>query len=322
MEAGLLPTLTQVEYIIAVADHRHFGKAAKACHISQPTLSQQIQKAEELLGVVLFDRVQKPVKLTPEGQRFLEQARTVLREYRRLLELARAVTGELAGTFRLGIIPTVAASLVPLFVQRFAAKYASAELYIEEMQTESILRDLREDRIDAAVMATPLPAHTLHEDPLYYEPFHLYASPGHPILRKKALGPQDLDGAELWLLQDGHCFRDQVIRFCSIAPETPPVLKNVHFQSGSLDTLRSLVKQGHGYTLIPAMMASFLGKEERKAHVRSFATPTPAREISLVYRRDHWKVTLAKALRQTILESLPPEVSKQKKPTLHVLELC
>jgi LysR family transcriptional regulator, hydrogen peroxide-inducible genes activator len=315
-------TLTQLEYLVAVADHRHFGKAAYACHVSQPTLSQQVQKVEEDLGLLIFDRTKKPVMLTPEGEAFLEQSRLILREHKRLFEIAKSKTGELEGEFRLAIIPTVAATLIPGFIAHFARKYPKVELYIEELTTEAILESLGRDKLDAGILATPLPQHGFEEVPMYYEPFKLYLSKGHPLLTKKECLKEDLLGEGLWLLRDGHCFKDQVLRYCAIDESSSPHFKNIHFQSGSLDTLRRLVQEGHGYTLIPAFMTTYMTKPEIEAHVRPFRSPEPAREISLVTRRRHWKSGMIEALRKSIAANLPKEAKELKKEKLELLDVC
>lgn len=317
-----MPSLIQLEYIAAVADHRHFGKAARACHVTQPTLSQQIRKVEDDLGILLFDRIKKPVVVTPEGGAFLDQARLILREHKRLKEIATAHSGEVAGAFRLAVIPTVAASLVPQFLEHFASRYPKVELLIDELKTESILEELKQDKLDAGIMATPLPSGGFEETPLYLEPFKLYVSKGHPLGRKATCAKGDLDGSDIWLLSDGHCFKDQVARYCSLPGDPGPAFRNVRFQSGNLDTLRRLVRQGHGYTLIPAFMTTYMSEAEVKAHVRSFAAPEPARRISLVSRRGHWKAAIAKALRESIARTLPEAVRKAAPGKLEILDLC
>ena len=210
-----MPSLIQLEYIAAVADHQHFGKAARACHVTQPTLSQQVMKVEENLGITLFDRIKKPVVLTPEGEIFLDQARLILREHKRLKEMVRSNSKEVSGTFHLAIIPTVAGTLIPRFIEPFAKKFPKVELYIDELTTESILEGLKQDRLDAAIMATPLPNESLQEMPLYYEPFKLYLAKNHPLLKKATCSKKDLDG-------NGLCFCATVIasriRWSAIAP--------------------------------------------------------------------------------------------------------
>jgi LysR family hydrogen peroxide-inducible transcriptional activator len=318
-----MPTLTQLEYVLAVDKHRHFGKAAAACHISQPTLSQQIQKLEDELGLIVFDRIQKPVIPTEAGARFVEQAKAVVREHAKLVHLAKQGALGVSGDFRLGVIPTVASDLIPLFVSRFAQDYPHAELTIEELKTDTILSELRADRLDAGILATPLAQTGFKTHPLYYEPFTLYLSKEHPLLSKTALSADDLDGSEMWMLNDGHCFRNQVANFCALPrSQQDGVLKNVHFESGSLDTLRALVAGSKGYTMLPALMTRRMSEAERKRHVRAFKAPLPTREISLVYRRDHWKLDLIAAIEKSISQSLPPELSARKQSGQKILEIC
>jgi LysR family hydrogen peroxide-inducible transcriptional activator len=320
-----MPTLTQLEYAIAVEKHRHFGKASAACHVSQPTLSQQIQKLEDEVGIILFDRIQKPVIPTDAGARFLDQAKVVLRENERLLHLVQgSKDGQLVGQFRLGIIPTVSSHLVPRFIQRFAKAHPKADLFIEEMKTQTILHELRNDWLDGGILATPTAEGGFKEHPLYYEPFYLYGSQNHPILKKATLTADDLEAGQMWLLQDGHCFKDQIANFCAlpIGGAAPCVLGNVHFESGSLDTIRNLIRMTEGYTLIPALMLDSIPAAERKAHVRAFKAPMPTREISLVYRRDHWKLDYISALEKSIAASLPDDLSQSKNAKMNILKIC
>ncbi|NUM89595.1 MAG: hydrogen peroxide-inducible genes activator [Bdellovibrionales bacterium] len=317
-----MPSLTQLEYALAVERLRHFGHAAKACHVSQPTLSQQFQKLEDEVGVMLFDRLQKPVLPTPEGKRFLEQAKAVVREHQKLLHVSRQErAGEPVGEFRLAVIPTVASCLVPLFVEEFARKYPKVELSLDEMKTETLLSELRLDRIDGGILATPVEGATpsLKIHPLYYEPFDLYAAPHHPILKKKLLSSDDLEADQLWLLSEGHCFRNQVLDFCALPRSDHPLLGNIRFQGGSLDTLVRLVDQSKGYTLLPSLMRKTLGRTGR---LRPFRPPVPSREVSFVYRRDHWKLDVIAALENTIRACLPKEVNVERPKNFQVLEVC
>ncbi len=317
-----MPTLTQLEYALAVEKHKHFGKAARACHVSQPTLSMQIQKLEDELEIVLFDRIQKPVIATTKGREILEQAKQIIREHEKLMHIAKKDTDIISGDFRLAIIPTVASSLIPIFAHEFAKHFPQVNLYLEEFKTETILEELRNDRLDGAIMATPLKEEGLKEHPLYYEPFLLYISQEHPLLRKKLIREEDLDGSELWLLKDGNCFRDQVVRFCSILPEHDTVLRNVHFQGGSLETLKNIVQKSKGYTLIPSLMTNFLSREETDKHVRAFHSPVPTREISLVYRRDHWKIQIIQAIEELVKAVVPPQMKEKSAKNQMILEFC
>lgn len=302
-----MPSLTQIEYIVAVEKLRHFGKAAKACHISQPTLSMQIQKVEEEIGFPLFDRLQKPVLPTEKGRRFIDQAKVLAHEHQKLLEISRMDEKEISGEFRLGIIPTLAAYVIPLFIEEFSKRYPRVRLMIDEMKTGGIIDALRDDRLDAGILATPLGEAGLKEKPLFYEPFQLYLSPKHSLLKKKKITQEDLDGGQMWLLQDGHCFRNQIVRFCSLRGKGG-AFKNVHFEGGSLETLRHIVKNSCGYTLIPQLLAASLPSEEKRDHVREFEKPVPTREVSLIYRRDQWKLDILQVLEKTLLEKTPPEL--------------
>ncbi|MBY0315045.1 MAG: LysR family transcriptional regulator [Bdellovibrionales bacterium] len=316
-----MTTLAQIEYVLAVDKYRHFGKAAEACRVAQPTLSLQIQKLEDELGIIVFDRVQKPIVPTPEGAMFIEQAKVVLKEHQKLIQVSKTHKGEVSGEFHLGIIPTVSTYIIPLIVSKIAAKYPLVSLFIEELKTATILEDLKADRIDGAILATPTHVQGLKEHPLYYEPFYLYLSKNHPLLKKKIITDKDIDQSQLWMLQDGNCFKDQVANYCSLPDTETPVLANIHFQSGSLETLKHVVQKNSGYTMIPAMMADYFSSEDKK-YIREFKTPSPTREISFVYRRDHWKIDVIDAIKKTVLEVVPNEMKAFDKKQYMRLDFC
>jgi LysR family transcriptional regulator, hydrogen peroxide-inducible genes activator len=307
-----MASLTQLEYVLAVEKYRHFGQAATACNISQPTLSQQIQKLEDELSIIVFDRIQKPIVPTDEGKRFIDQAKVVLREHARLIHGTRRGSTGLSGEFRLAVIPTVATYLIPLFLRDFSESCPNVELYIEELKTESIVAELRNDKLDGAILATPLPQQGFKEHPLYYEPFSLYATKGHPLLKRRSISAKDLEANQMWMLKDGNCFKAQVSTYCSINPDQDSVFPNIHFQSGSLDTLCKVIQKNHGYTLIPSLMTTLMNAGEVRAFVRPFASPAPSREISFVYRRDHWKLEIIQALKNCVRRSLPESVSAKR----------
>lgn len=318
-----MPSITQLEYALAVDQHRHFGRASAACGISQPTLSLQLGKLEDELGIMLFDRHHKPIVPTPSGIPFLEQARTVVREYQRLQYLAgRQKGGAPGGPFRLGIIPTISSHLLPLFIGRQSQSFSAVELTIEELKTESIIEALNHDRLDGAILATPLNQSGFKEHVLYYEEFYLYCSQGHPLLKKKSIRVEDLDGSEMWMLKDGHCFKNQVVNFCSIDASADSVFRNIHFQGGSLETLRNLVKRHRGYTMIPSLMLGQMEAAERRDLVRPFGPLRPTREVSFVYRRDHWKLEIIRGIEDSIRASLPSDVSLKRLKHQEVLEIC
>lgn len=193
-------------------------------------------------------------------------------------------------------------------------------LFIEELKTETIISELKNDHLDGAILATPLGESGMKEHPLYYEPLCLYLSGNHPLLKKKFITPKDLDESQMWFLQDGHCFKNQVANFCSF--DGASVLKNIHFQSGNMETLKNIVKKAQGYTMLPQLMIETMNKTEVQSHVRYFTSPIPTREISFIYRRDHWKLEIISALEEIIKKYLPESVSSKKDKRFQVLEIC
>ena len=251
-------TLTQLEYILAVNKFRHFGKAARSCFVTQPTLSMQLHKLEDELGVVIFDRSKSPVLPTSEGERIINQARVVIREEKRLLDLVQQSKDELAGEFRLAVIPTLSTYILPLFLQVFVDKYPGLNLVIEESKTEEIVGLLAEDQMDAGLLVTPLNDDALIERALFYEPFYLFVAPEHPLAKRKKIREDDLDLKEIWLLNKGNCFRDQVLNICSERKEEQEVGGSIRFESGNLETLKNMVLTSSGYTVLPHLAVSQL----------------------------------------------------------------
>ena len=299
-----MPSLTQLEYVVAVDTTRHFAKAANSRNITQPTLSMQIQKVEEEIGYPIFDRIKKPVVPTAKGIRFIAQARVLLREHSKLMDLSRHQEGELSGEMRLGVIPTIAPYLIPLFIGLFSKKYPKVHLIIDELKTDTIISHLKEDKLDAGILATPLNEPGLRERPIYYEPFYLYVARNHPLSARKRVREDDLSGDAMWLLADGHCLRNQIARYCSLK-NNEGVFPNVHFEGGNIDTLRNLIRKSQGYTLVPALFADTLSEVERRDYIREIEKPVPTREVSLIYRRDQWKSDILNALEQAIRDQLP-----------------
>lgn len=314
-----MPTISQLQYIVTVDKLKHFGRAAEACHVSQPSLSAQIHKVEDEINMVIFDRQKKPVHTTPKGAVFVEQAKVVLREHYKLMEMAKKTEQEIIGHFRIGVIPTVAPYLIPLFIEDFSVKYPRVQLQIEEMKTDTIIQELKRDDLDGAILATPLGETSLIERILYYEDFQLYVSEKNRLSQKKLVSEEDLDGSELWLLEDGHCLRNQIIKMCSLRKDSP-VFKNISFESGNLDTLRNLVKNSHGYTVLPASQVHNLSSEEKEKYVRNFKAPVPTREISLIYRKDQWKLDIIGAIEASIMGSIPKDLKNTvNKKSNHVI---
>ena len=305
-------TLTQLSYVVAVSQARNFGLAAKACFISQPTLSMQIQKLEEELEVTLFDRSKIPVEPTTIGRKIIEQAQIVLQEAFRIEEIIKSEKGEISGEFKLGIIPTLAPYLLPLFLEKFTTKYPGVNLIVEELQTRQIIEKLKEDEIDSGILVTPLNIKGIVERPIFNEPFMVYLAPDHPLLTLNRVSDKDLNLDDIWLLNEGHCFRDQAIEICKKARGKGIKHKNLIFESGNLETLKRLVDQKFGYTLLPSLAILGMSASEQKKKVRSFKSPVPTREVSVVYSRAFLKKSIIEALYSEIVSSLPNELKKPK----------
>ena len=316
----MMPTISQLQYITAVDELKHFGKAAKRCHISQPSLSMQIQKVEEDIGFLIFDRNKKPVVPTAKGELFLEQAKRVLKEHEKLVYLCRVNFNELVGEFRLGIIPTLISYVLPHFLEHFTRTYPKVELKVDELTTEEIISQLRSDKLDAGILATPLSERGIREHPLFYEEFFAYVHPSHPLFANKVLRTDQIDTEGLWLLKDGHCFRNQVVNLCSKDPSSGN-FQNFSFEGGSLETLRLLVRDCGGYTLVPALFAASLPEAESKSYLRRFEQPAPLREVSLAFSRTQWKRDITQALEDSIRHHLPKGVFENPPQNAEVIAI-
>lgn len=296
-------TLQQLRYIIAVDDHRHFGRAAEACHVTQPTLSMMIQKLEEELDVTLFDRDRKPVVPTGIGTKVIRQARAAVRHTEEIPEVIQAERGTIRGELRLGVIPTLAPYLLPLFVQSFVEDHPGVKLSVSEMVTERIEKELREGSIDAGLLVTPLENDALDEIPLFYEKFYAYLAPSHPLFDKEYILAEDIDVNKLWLLEEGHCFRSQIQDLCELK-RSQVQETSFKYEAGSIETLRKFVERNNGITILPEL-ATLDIREEHRPRLRSFHKPEPVREVSLAVHRTYLKRRLVDALRKAILACLP-----------------
>jgi LysR family hydrogen peroxide-inducible transcriptional activator len=312
-------TITQLEYVLAVDKFRHFGKAAKACNVTQPTLSMQLQKAEEEVGVVIFDRSKNPILPTDEGQQIITQARVVLREYKKIFSIIDANKGDVRGNFRLGVIPTLAPYVIPLFAGDFVQKYPDVKLTIEEYKTEDIIELLDKDEIDAGLLVTPILGENFIERVLFHEPFSVFASSNHHLLKKSKIKEKDLDTSDVWLLNEGHCFRQQVLNLCKLSRDHG-LHDNLKFESGNLETLKNMVTNSSGYTLLPHLAVLNLSKEEM-THVREFQIPVPTREVSLVHNRIFLKEKIISALEESIIEHLPDSLTSMKKKNYEIISI-
>lgn len=298
-----MPTVHQLEYVLAVHQHGHFGRAAEALGVSQPTLSSQIQRVESELGVALFDRQSKPIVLTEPGRALIELVRGVVSAHEELMAAAGGTLSEPSGPFSLGVIPTLAPYVLPWFLSDFADRYPAVELSILERPTDAILDELAANRMDAGILATPVGEPSLDERVLFYDPFYLYAHKDDPILEDDAVEVRDIHSEKLWLLEDGHCFRAQVINLCGLHERS--LLDSVRFAGGSFETLRHLIDASGGYTLFPETYARTLGRTARQQLIRPFDERVPTREVSLVYHRRSWKVGVLDALSEAVRRNMP-----------------
>lgn len=299
-------TITQLEYVLAVAEFQHFGKAAASCHVTQPTLSMQLQKLEEELQITIFDRSKSPIGVTDEGKIVIEQAKRIVSEHQKLYSILNESKDEIVGEFRLSVIPTLSPFIIPLFVGDFSKRYPKVKLIIQESITEDIMRDLDDGLIDAGILVTPLNNKNIIEKVIYYEPFYLFTSREHELYQKETVREEDLNIEEIWLLNKGNCFRDQVLNICARVKESE-LTSNVEFESGNFETLKNLVLNGNGYTILPHMAVTQISKEHQDM-VKQFAAPTPMREVSLVSSKDNVKHKILNALEEELLAAVPDDI--------------
>ncbi len=305
-------SLTQLEYILAIDNYRHFAKAAEACLVTQPTLSMQLKKLEEELDIVIFDRSKQPIIPTDAGKDLIEQARIILREAKKMEQIAKHYDDSFEGSLSIGIIPTLAPYLLPYFLGDFLKKYKKIKLVIQELTTEEIIFKLNKDEIDAGILATPLHETNLIEEPLFYEEIKVYAHYNHPLTKKKNLDPDDIKREDIWMLSKGNCFRNQIINIC-----TNDVRMNNHlkYESGSIETLKKMVEVEGGFTLLPELAVLELSTKKLN-QITEFKKPKPLREISMVYARSVAKKKFIDVLTKLIIDSLPEELTNKKRGTV------
>ncbi|MGQ7867886.1 hydrogen peroxide-inducible genes activator [Sunxiuqinia sp. sy24] len=307
-------TLTQLEYIVAVDTFRHFGRAAEHCFITQPTLSMQIKKLEEDLEIIIFDRSKQPLIPTDVGKRIIEQSRIVLQESERVNDIVKDHKNLISGELKIGIIPTLAPYLLPLFIGNYKRKYPNILITVQELTTENIVDHLKRDLLDVGVLVTPLKEDKINERPIFYEEMMLYSHEGHPLYSKEKVKVKDIATPEIWLLSDGHCFRHQVINLCSFKGASNQELP-FHFEAGSLETLMNIIDKEGGITLIPEL-ATVDMSENRRKHVRNFSDVTPLREVSLVYSRHFAKNKLVDLLWKEMAAAMPQELLNCERGTI------
>ena len=303
-------TFVQLEYIVAVDTWRHFATAAEHCFVTQPTLSMQIQKLEEELDLKIFDRSKQPVVPTETGVEIIQQARVLLAGRNKLLQTIQEKKGNLVGELRIGIIPTLAPYLLPLFVQPFTRKYPGVRLVVHEMMTDLIITRLREGKIDAGILVTPLQEPGINEHVLFYEEMMAYVSRKNAAYKKTYMLPSDIDPDKLWLLEEGHCLRSQIVNLCELQKMSR---ENSHFdyEAGSIETLRRMVELNDGITILPELATLDMPASQRQL-IRYFKKPSPMREVSLVVHRDLVKQRLIDVMKQEILATVTEKVRKNK----------
>ncbi len=291
-------TLQQLHYILAVADTGQFSKAARQCHVTQPTLTMMVRKLEDELAVTIFQRGSQATRPTTEGEALIAQARVVLREAGQLRELVTELRTGTAGTYRVGIIPTLAPYLLPLFLARFAEEHPQARLAIDERQTSSILDAISKGQLDVGILAGPVDDDDLETITLFQEPFLAYFPPRHPLLERNRIARKDLRKAPLWVLSEGHCLRKQALSVCQHPSSAGH--DNILYSTGSIETLKRMVNSGSGLTLVPELAVN---ADEK--NVRRFAAPEPVREVVLVVRKPFVRRKAMDALVVAIKAAVP-----------------
>ncbi len=307
-------TITQLEYIVAVDTHRHFATAAEHCFITQPTLSMQIKKLEEFLGITIFDRTKQPIIPTYIGAEVIEQARLVLSEAKKIDEIIDSHKNKVEGSLKIGIIPTLAPFLLPMFIGDYIRKYPDIKVEVEELVSEDIVQYLKKDKIDVGIFVTPAKDEKIIERPLFYEEMMIYAHKDHALLKQESIEVKDIVTPEIWMLSDGHCFRNQVINLCEMHNLQHQSLP-FEFESNSLETLMKIIDKEGGFTLIPELATQYLSEEKLK-QVKRFTNLNPLREVSLVYSRHYSKHKLLDLLAKNIQSVVPQEMLNSNKGTV------
>lgn len=301
-------TLQQLEYILAVDEHRHFTKAADQCFVTQPTLSAMIQKLEEELEVKIFDRNRQPIAPTAVGALIIKQAREVLVQVENIKNIIEEEKQEIGGNFHIGILPTIAPYLLPRFFQDMVKKYPKLNIKVSEMKTPDIKRALLTGEIDAGILAELNDMEMYNHTHLFYEEFYAYIARENALFQNKTIKSSDLSGELLWLLDEGHCFRDQMVKFCSIQARRSDKLT---YQLGSMETFMRMVESGEGMTFVPELALDQMS-DRQKELVRNFAIPTPARRIVMLTNKNFIRHSLVEAIQADIQASVPKSMLKLK----------
>ena len=305
--------LQQLEYIVAVDKHRHFQRAADECCVTQATLSMMIKKLEEELEVILFDRSKQPVVPTETGKGIITRAKVILKETSYLRQLANDTKAEVKGQIRIGIIPTLAPYLLPLFLYNLLKNNPQLKVKISELNTNQIVEQLEKDHLDVGILATPINIEGMKEYPLFYEKLVVFVSDKETTLKKKFILPEEIDVNRLWLLEEGHCLRSQMMNLCELRKKNTD-FSNLEYEAGSIESLLKIVEMNNGITVVPEL-AVINFSEKRKSQIREFKAPVPVREISLVTYRHFVKTKLLEVLADEIKTGvdafLPQQNEKQ-----------
>ncbi len=308
-------TLTQLEYIVALDTCRHFVLASEKCFVTQPTLSMQVQKLEEELGVKIFDRTKQPVIPTEVGAGIIAQARIILLESQMIGQIINDQKDIMTGEIRIGIIPTLAPYLLPPLFKHMRDKYPQLHLVIKETITEEVIQELKNNRLDCGLVVTPLNDSSIKEDVLFYEELFVYVSKKNALYNKKYVLANEIDPDQLWLLEEGHCFRSQILNLCELRKSADFHFK---YETGSIETLKRMVDKSDGITILPELAVMEFSKSQLKL-VKQLKEPSPAREVSLVTHRDHIKSKIIKTLKEAILNIVPKQMRKlQGKKVLEI----
>jgi len=308
-------TLTQLEYIAALDTYRHFVSASEQCFVTQPTLSMQIQKLEEELVVKIFDRTKQPVIPTEIGANIIAQARIILQEANMIPQIISDQKANMKGELRIGIIPTLSPYLLPPLFKHMREKYPQLNIIIKETITKEVIHELKNNRLDCGLVVTPLKDSSIKEDILFYEELFVYVSKKNALYNKKYVLAAEIDPEQLWLLEEGHCFRSQILNLCALRKSSDFHFK---YETGNIETLKRMVDKSDGITILPELAVMEFSKNQLKC-VKSLKEPSPAREVSLITHRDHIKTKLIKALKEEILNIVPKAMQKlQNKKVMEI----
>lgn len=302
-------TLQQLEYVMAVYRCKHFAKAAEYCNVTQPTLSSMIQKLEDELGIKIFDRSKQPIHPTAAGQLVIERAWNILVRAKHLKEIVEEERKSITGTFNVAILPTIAPYLLPRFLPQLMNEYPEMDIRVTEMKTEEIHKALKHGDIDAAILAKLDGQDDFKMHQLYVEKFFVYVSKNDNLFNKQNIRTTDLSGEFLWLLDEGHCFRDQLVKFCHLKSA---VKSKKAYNLGSIETFMRIVESGKGVTFIPELALQQL-TDVQKELVRPFAHPIPTRSIVLLTQKNYIRTTQLQLIIDRIQASIPAEMLQSGK---------